>query len=660
MKAKPLTVEHLWQCERIGTPSVSPDGRWVVVDQTTFSMETNESATQLWLYSTDGKTRRQLTSAGKKNTAPQWSPDGRLIAFCARRGEGKDADEEAQLYVIAPDGGEAKRVTSLATGVSGIRWFPDSRRVAAISWVWPDLKTNAQQARRKKELKESKVQAKVIETDNYRYWDSWICNGARPHLFEIGIANGAAKDLFAGKPWTLGLGDPGAAEYAISPDGSEIVWSQPEEPTRLISRNTLIYLHLKTRRTRVTDLGDMWLGSPAYSHDGTRLVVLATPTSAPSQHTRLMLVEPKSGKARRLAPSWPRSVGTYGSANPVWRADDQAILFCAEDAGRQPLWSLPLEAEQPEPLVEGGHVMAFATSADGATMAYTRASIDHPARLHVRVPRHAEPRRLDRCNAFLDRITLGQWQSRTLPGWNGEPVQAFVCFPPGYDKRKKYPLLHDIHGGPHAAHLDTWHYRWNIQAFAAQGYVVAAVNYHGSSGFDEAFLGSIDGDLGHRELADTEAVTDALIREGVVDPKRLYAAGGSYGGFMVAWMNGHTDRYRAYVCHAGVYNWLSQFGDDGYLWLNHELGVWPWEDLARYQSQSPHAHAASFKTPTLVIHGELDYRVPYYEGLEYYNTLRAKGIAARLVVFPDENHWILKPQNSRLWYQEFFAWLRRF
>ena len=653
-KAKHLTVEHLWQCERLGTPSVSPDGKWAVVDQSTFSMETNESTTQLWLYSTDGKSRLQLTNAGKKNTAPQWSPDGKSIAFCAKR----DGDDEPQLYVIAPDGGEARRVTKLSTGVASIRWFPDSKRIAAISWLWPDLKTDAQQAKRRKKHKDSKVQAKVVEVDNYRHWDSWICDGTRPHLFEINVASGTSKDLFAGKPWSLTQGDPGSNDYGISPDGKEIAWVQQKDVTRLTDPSTLTLLNLKTRKTKTVDLGKMWLASPVYSHDGTRLIVLAIPADAPSQHTRLMLVDRKSGKADRLAANWPRSVGTYGSANPLWSADDSAIVFAAEDSGVQHLWSLPLDAPVPEVITRGGHVMSFSQSADGRTIVYTKASIDHPARLHVLDAQGG--RRLDRLNTFLDKIPFGKWESRTVKGWQGVPIQTFVIYPPNYDKKKKYPLLHSIHGGPHAAHMDTWHYRWNVQAFAAQGYVVAAVNYHGSSGFDEPFLGSIDGDLGPRELADTEAVTDILIKEGIVDKNKLYAAGGSYGGYMVAWMNGHTDRYKAYVCHAGVYNWVSQFGDDGYLWLNQELGVWPWENLEKYQSQSPHTFAKNFKTPTLVIHGELDYRVPYYEGLEYYNTLRAKGIPARLVVYPDENHWILKPQNSRLWYREFFAWLKRF
>ncbi|MBC7709078.1 MAG: S9 family peptidase [Rhizobacter sp.] len=652
--AKHLTVEHLWQCERLGSPCISPDGRWAVVDQSTFSMESNDSATQLWLYSVDGKSRKQLTSAGKKNTAPQWSPDGKLIAFCAKR----DGDDEPQLYVIAPDGGEARRVTKLSTGVAGICWFPDSKRIAAVSWVWPELKTDAQQAKRRKEQKESKVQAKVVEVDNYRHWDHWICDGTRPQLFEINIASGTAKNLFAGKPWSLPQGDPGANDFAISPDGTEVAWVQQKDVTRLTDPSTLILLNLKSRKTKTIDLGTMWLASPVYSHDGTRMVVLATPADAPTQHTRLMLIDRKSGKSERLAANWPRSVGTYGSANPLWSADDSAILFAAEDSGVQHLWSLALDAVEPKVIAHGGHIMLFSQSADGKTIVYTKASIDHPARLFALDDKG--DRRIDRLNTFLDKVPVGKWESRTVKGWQGEPVQTFVIYPPTYDAKKKYPLLHSIHGGPHAAHMDTWHYRWNVHAFAAQGYVVAAVNYHGSAGFDEKFLGSIDGDLGQRELADTEAVTDLLIKEGIVDKNKLYASGGSYGGYMVAWMNGHTDRYKAYVCHAGVYNWLSQFGDDGYLWLNKELGVWPWQDLEKYQSQSPHAFAKNFKTPTLVIHGELDYRVPYYEGLEYYNTLRAKGIPARLVVYPDENHWILKPQNSRLWYQEFFAWLKRF
>jgi dipeptidyl aminopeptidase/acylaminoacyl peptidase len=270
-------------------------------------------------------------------------------------------------------------------------------------------------------------------------------------------------------------------------------------------------------------------------------------------------------------------------------------------------------------------------------------------------------RQLDGHNrALLARHALGEVREFEVAGWNGEPVQVFVTYPPGFDPKRKWPLIHTIHGGPHAAHHDGWHFRWNNQVFAGQGYVVAAVNYHGSSGYGQAFLETITGRYGEKEFADVEAATDFLIAQGYVDPDRIAATGGSYGGFMVAYMNGHSDRYRAFVCHAGCYDWVSMMATDGYRFFAKELGAYHWEDEARVLGQSPHHFVQNAKTPTLVIHGELDYRVPATQALQYFNSLKAKGVAARLAYFPDENHWILKPQNSALWYREFFAWLARF
>jgi dipeptidyl aminopeptidase/acylaminoacyl peptidase len=250
-------------------------------------------------------------------------------------------------------------------------------------------------------------------------------------------------------------------------------------------------------------------------------------------------------------------------------------------------------------------------------------------------------------------------------GAQGDPVQVWVTYPPGMDPKKpgkaKRPLLHLIHGGPHTAFGDAWHFRWNVQTFAAQGYVVAAVNYHGSSSFGYAFKDSITHRWGALELQDVEAATDLLLQRPWADRRRVFATGGSYGGYMVAWMNGHCEpgRYAAYVCHAGCFDWTAMFADDAYTWHAKELGAWYWDDIAKVQSQSPHAFAGNMTTPTLVIHGALDYRVPDAQGLAYYNTLKARNVDARLLWFPDENHWILKPRNSKLWYEEYFAWLRR-
>jgi dipeptidyl aminopeptidase/acylaminoacyl peptidase len=257
-------------------------------------------------------------------------------------------------------------------------------------------------------------------------------------------------------------------------------------------------------------------------------------------------------------------------------------------------------------------------------------------------------------------VRMGEVKDIEFPGWNREPVQAWVIYPPDFDPKKKWPLLHNIHGGPHAMWGDNFHFRWNNQVFAAQGYVVVCVNYHGSSSFGQKWHQSIEREFGKREYADVEAATDFMLRNRYIDRERLFAAGGSYGGYMVAWMNGHTDRYKAYVCHAGCFDWLSMFGGDAWYWFPKELGGWYWERGERVESQNPRSRVARMKTPTLVMHGLLDYRVPDNQGLAYYNTLKAKEIPSRLVFFPDENHWILKPQNSRLWYGEFFAWLGRF
>jgi dipeptidyl aminopeptidase/acylaminoacyl peptidase len=295
----------------------------------------------------------------------------------------------------------------------------------------------------------------------------------------------------------------------------------------------------------------------------------------------------------------------------------------------------------------------------GEAAVYVRNNMVTPPQVYWGAPGQRE-RRIDRLNeGLLDGVEWGEVREFEIQGWNREKVQMWVVYPPGFDPKKKWPLLHNIHGGPHSTWGDNFHFRWNNQVFAAQGYVVVCVNYHGSSSFGQRFLESIDGEWGKRELADVEAGTDFMLRQGYIDRDRLLAAGGSYGGYMVAWMNGHTDRYKAFVCHAGCFDWVAMFSDDAYYWHPKELGAFYWDNPAKVDAQNPRARVKRMKTPTLVIHGLLDYRVPDSQALAYYNTLKAKDVPSRLVFFPDENHWILKPQNSRLWYREFFAWLAR-
>ncbi len=657
----PLDAAALWAIKRVGTPTISPDGRYACASVTTYDMETNEGTTELWLFPTGqgaaaarGKPRR--LTAGDKDSDPQWSPDGALIAFTAKR---KD-DTEQQVYTIAPDGGEATRLTKLATGALAIKWFPDGKRIAFVSWIWPDLAGDAAQAKRQKERKDSKVKAHVTERDEFRFWDRWLTDGRAPHVFVCDVANGAARDVFARAGIALQPWDPSPDHYDIAPDGREIaVTIDPAPEPGMMNRCDIVVVNLATGRVRnLTSGSGLSDEHPRYSPDGRSIAYHAFDTArAFNDQGHVRVIDRRTGAVRRVAPNLDR-----GTQALQWTPDSRALLALIEDRGRVGLWQLPVaDGAAPAHVVPGGNVSGYARSTDGGVIAFTRSTaISPPALFSARGDGSGE-RALETFNrALLARHAFGTVREFTIKGWHGEPVQMFVTYPPHFDARKKWPLMHSIHGGPHAAHLDGWHFRWNSHVFAGQGYVVPAVNYHGSSGFGQKFLETITGRYGEKEFADTEAATTYLLRQGYIDRERLTATGGSYGGFMVAYMNGHTKRYRAYVCHAGCYDWVSMMATDGYRFFAKELGAFHWDDEPRVMRQSPHHYVGNAKTPTLVIHGELDYRVPATQALQYYDTLRAKGVPARLVYFPDENHWILKPQNSRLWFTEFFAWLARY
>ena len=667
----PIGIDDLWSLKRVGAGSLSPDGAWVCATVTSHDMKKNEGRTQLWLLSSDGRTQRQLTR-GQHDGDPQWSPDGKWIAFVAKRGEGKDTDQEGQLYLIAADGGEARRVGQLATGVSALRWFADSRRLACVSWVWPELKTEGQQARRLKADKEDKVKALVVEQNHYRYWDHWFARGRKPHLHVIDTRTGRARDLFAGTPFHLPPQEPDAALYDLSPDGTELAFTFDFNPDpRAFPLTDIVALQLASGRwrkltKRAGATAQCGFEGPRYSPDGKWIGLLGNDFSARyNDQTRAWLLERSSGKLRNWSGQWDH--GVHGPLH--WSADSAAVCFTAESGVAQPIWRLRVADAEPTEILRGAGMGGCSTdlrlSRDGGTLVFSRSTQQQPPVLMACNSDGSGERVIERFNArLLAGIRFGAAQSVDIRGFDGDRVQMWIVTPPGFkaEARKKWPLMQVIHGGPHTCWSDTWHWRWNMQLFAAAGYVVCAVNYHGSSGFGQQFQSSINGDWGRRELADVEAGTDYMLATGTIDPQRVVATGGSYGGYMVAYMNGmvRSPRYQAYVCHAGCYDWVSMMGSDGYFWIGHELGACHWEDEARVLRQSPHHYAQHLRTPTLVLHGELDYRVPYYQGLAYYNTLRVRQVPARLVCFPDENHWILKPQNSRLWYREFVAWCDRF
>ena len=675
-RKKNITVQDLLQIERLGAPSLSPDGAQAVTSLSRFSMDDNKSRSALWLLSSLGGEPRALTQCGDKDGAPRWSPRGDLIAFTAKREQEGQKDEESQLYLIAPDGGEARRAASVATGVEGFRWAPGGRQLVFVSWVWPELKGTAAQARKHKEFKARKETGYVTSEAQYRFWDHNLPMGrvAHLHLLTLGKdgAEGSVRDLFEGTPYELARTSPDARHFDISPDGRRLVFAfDPAGEKRVDGRFSLAEMDLRTRRVEVIaqDLG--WdFGAPCYSPDGQHIAFLAS--NVGRKHTMPAQLALWHRASQGMDSGW-EVVSAEWDHEPhaplQWEDDGLALLFTAEQRGRSHLWRFDIAERRAEVVVGGGWVSAFDKAA--GTVVTLADSASHPGQMTAHLPGE-EPQRIEHFNdKLLSAFDFGRVEERwvkgaaSLEGGERDEVQMWVVYPPGFDPKKNpkktYPVMHNIHGGPHTAAGDNWHYRWNTQVFAAQGYVVASVNYHGSSSFGYAFKDSITHRWGALELQDIEAGTDWLLKQRWCDRQRVFATGGSYGGYMVAWMNAHVKagRYAAYVCHAGCFDWTAMFADDAYTWHARELGAWYWDDLALVQSQSPHVYAKTMTTPTLVIHGALDYRVPDAQGLAYYNTLKAQGVDARLLWFPDENHWVLKPRNSQLWYAEFFAWLQR-
>ncbi len=660
-KTRPFDVATLYSIQRLGAPALSPDGRQAVCTLTTPSLAENSSDNSLWLFSTDHENRaakpRRLTNVGGKDGQPAWSPRGEQIAFVARREVAGKKDATPQLYLIAPDGGEARRVSDFGPGVSSFKWLPDGKRIVFAAWVWPGLKGAAAQNKEHKAFSERKESGYATSQAYYRFWDHNVPMGRVLHLLLLDISSGRITDLFEGTRLELAREEGGNDAYDVHPSGQRLAFAHdPADEQVLANRCVLSELDLKTRKLRTLADDAAWdFSAPRYSPDGRRLA--ASAANVGRKHTALpqpVLIDAPM-RWRAIGANWDLAA----DAPLRWSADSRTLYFAAELRGRRHLWRADPEAERCSIAHEGGWVQGFDVA--GTTLAVVADSALHPARLFARQG-EAAPRRLERFNdALLKTVALGEVREVTYTGAQGEPVQMWLTFPAGFDARRKHPLLHTIHGGPFSASGDTFSVRYNAHVFAAAGYVVAQVNYHGSSGFGFAFRDSLIGRQGELELQDIESATDWLLQQRWADAKRVFASGGSYGGFLVAWMNGHVPagRYRAYVCHAGMFDRIATFSADSWPLRPKDLAANYWQDMPRVLAQSPHAFAGRMQTPTLVTHGALDYRVPDCNGLAYYNTLKARGVDARLLWFPDENHWVLKPRNSQQWYGEFLGWLAR-
>ncbi len=650
---QPLDPETMWEMARPGNPESSPNGQWSVFPVTEYDVEGNSSATNLHLLNNQTGETRQITFSDSDG-GPVWSPGGEKIAFVSRRHEGP-----GQIYVLdLESGGEARKITDLPVGVYGLKWFPDGQRIAFAADVLPEYDGDWDKHHElQKEMEECKVSAKVTENNMYRYWDRWITDGYVSRLFTIDLESKEVTDLMPENGNFFGL--MGGVSYDISPNGETIAVSKNSTQPPYERTNHAIYLVPTDGSGQLTNItadnpaNDL---NPVYSPDG-RHILYGRQSIYHFYADRVVMVlyDTEDGSVTELTSDIDLSTQQW-----FWSETGSTIYFHAQDRAMTSIFSISADGGPHTEVFRGG-TNNGAALAGGQHLVFNHHNLSAPPEIYRVDLRRGD---VDQMTTFNDHIVeniqWGEIENVTYEGANGEEIQMFINYPPDYDPDKEYPLVMMIHGGPHGIFGDTFHFRWNSQIFAAPGYIAAMPNFHGSSSFGQDFVKSIHGNHAELPYRDVMKAADYMIERGLVDEDRMAATGGSYGGYMVSWIAGHTDRFACLINHAGVYDLHLQFASDFSANRKYQYGGSPWEDRDQMNAINPAQFAHNFTTPMLVIHGELDYRVPVAHGFLVYNIYRNMGLEARLVYYPDENHWILSPQNSIHWFGEFHGWLERY
>jgi dipeptidyl aminopeptidase/acylaminoacyl peptidase len=659
-----MKFDDLVRCKRLSDPQISPDGGSVAYTVTEADKEENRTNSDVWIVSLDGNAARPLTSSPKHDRHPRWSPDGKWIAFESNR------DGSFQIYLIRTDGGEARKLTSISTEAQQPVWSPDGKRLAFVSSVFPEFSqqpySQSDPANKKKldEREKGKVKAHIATQLLYRHWDSWV-EGKRQHLFVIslhdGIVTGDPRDVTPGDrdavptSSTFSAGD----DFDFSPDGKFLAYTATPEPAReeAWSTNHDIYevnLESGERHQLTTNLAaDV---QPRYSPDGKRLAYRAQSRPGFEADRWQLMVYDRAEATRRSVTaeldSWVE--------NFAWGPDNQTLYLEAEEKGAKPIWSATVNGGSVQRVFSQGANGELAVTPDGKKLVFSHQSLSRPAELGRVAASGGRFEVLTHANDELFAgLTLAAPESVSFEGSGGTPVQMWIIRPPDFDPGRKYPLVFWVHGGPQGAFLDSWSYRWNPQLWAAQGYVLALPNPRGSTGFGQRFVDEISHDWGGQVYVDVMQGLALMERQPYIDTKRMAAAGASFGGYMMNWFQGHTDKFKTLITHCGVYNFWNMYGATEEIWFDEwEHGI-PWK-TDEFDKFSPHRYAAKFQTPNLVIHNEQDFRVPFTEGLSLFTTLQRKGIPSKLLSFPDEGHWVLKPQNSALWHETVFSWLAEY
>jgi dipeptidyl aminopeptidase/acylaminoacyl peptidase len=648
-----LSPEILWELARLAPPVVSPDGKHVVVAATTYPEKddpekTYQPETRLWLLATGtGREQRPLTAEGGSAGDPVFSPDGSQLAFVGKRND----DEAGQIYVLPMDRpGEAVKLTDVPTGASAPRWIGE--HIYFVSNVWPD-KTFDEMDEQIKADKDSKLSAKVWNEMPYAYWDRWLDEERQNHLFRIPAAGGEVEPLTLGTSLQLGRGNVDTGDYDVSPDEAILAFVADSRTQGVYPDPDIFLMKIGTQDPEnITEANEAPDGNPMFAPDGRSLAYTRQGIAGfYGDQAKLAVRDLRSGKTTMLHEDWDRS-----ASGLIWAPDSKGFYGAIDDAGTRRVYYLPIKGA-PKRITGSTGFDGLSVADDGTLVARNQSAV-YPPRVVV-VSKQGKVTRLDQFNDdVLANVDGGTYESVTYTGADGAEIQMWVHYPPGFDSGKQYPLLLAIHGGPHGAASDSFHFRWNSQTFASWGFVTAWPNFHGSSGFGQDFTDSINPDWMTRPYADVIAAAEWLADKPWIDAERMVAGGGSYGGYLSSVLLGKEHPFKALVIHAAVYDMYAQTSAD---FAVHDQRFGPyWENPEIYESISPHLLAANFKTPSLVIHGQNDLRVPVGQAFSLFRALQRNGVESRLVYYPDENHWVLTRENSVHWYGEFEEWITRF
>lgn len=649
-----FAVEDLLKVRRVSDPQVSPDGRQVAFVVGDVNFDANRVVNQIYLVPVAGGPTKQLTSGTSSASSPRWSPDGKKIAFITG----------GQIWLMESDGDDKKQLTKISTGAGGTVWSADGNWIAFTSEVYPDCSDDECNKGKDEAAEKSKVKAHITERLLYRHWNEWR-DIKRSHVFVISAKGGNARDLTPGDFDSPPYAASSNVDFSFSPDSKELAFVKNPDKVEATSTNSDIYVVALSGGAprNITARNRGYDATPVYTKDG-RLIIYRSQATAgfEADRWRLMKYDRTTGASTEILRGFDQQVDEF-----VLAPDGDSIYFIAGERGHHPIFKVPMSGGAATKVLGDVFATNLNVTSDGRAFVFAHSSLAAPPEIHRSDNDGGGLTALTNTNRdLMSPFNLPAGEEMEWTGALGAKVHGFVVKPADFDANKKYPLVVLIHGGPQGAWNDSWSYRWNPQVFANNGYIVFAPNPRGSTGYGQKFVDEISGDWGGKVYTDLmNGVAEVIRRNKFIDRNRIGAAGASYGGYMINWIEGHNNDPRAHfkvlVSHDGVYNLSSMYGGTEELWFPEwEFKGTPWTNKAMYERWSPHNFVANFKTPILVIHGELDYRVPIGEGLQLYTAVQRRGVESKLLIFPDEGHWVLKPQNSQLWHHTVLGWLDKY